>query len=387
MKILVFLIRWGFPLLLITDLSSEFFESIFILNISRSLRIIILLFFIVENIRCFKLIKRFYFFWYFFSFNLILFIYLLSDEIFIDGFWLYSKTLFWTLGINVLYLYNSKNIFSFYDFLKVIKKIVFISFAFTLLFYFGGRLESDYNVAAYLVLFMYPFLLLSSKGFTKNKFFILISALSIIITLKRGAILAFFISTFIYYLFNTLSHFSFKNILKYSFILGSILTITNIFIGLNESQDSARFESDQFDIYNPKSGSGRVGLYTGLFLAWTNSDNFIFGHGNRQVYLTFTDGNTYAHSDLFGFLYNFGLLGVSLILFLYFKLIRFYYKVKKFNDGDHHIIFSVFVILFLINLYSGMLIGSTNSIYFFSILAYLQINNETKKSTYINKSS
>ena len=108
-----------------------------------------------------------------------------------------------TLGI-VLYLYNSKNIFSFYDFLKVIK-IVFISFAFTsLLFYFGGRLESDYNVAAYLVLFMYPFLLLSSKGFTKNKFFILISALSIIITLKRGAILAFFISTFIYYLFNTL---------------------------------------------------------------------------------------------------------------------------------------------------------------------------------------
>ena len=134
---------------------------------------------------------------------------------------------------------------------------------------------------------------------------------------------------------------------------------------MNESQDSARFESDQFDIYNPKSGSGRVGLYTGLFLAWTNSDNFIFGHGNRQVYLTFTDGNTYAHSDLFGFLYNFGLLGVSLILFLYFKLIRFYYKVKKFNDGDHHIIFSVFVILFLINLYSGMLIGSTNSIYFF----------------------
>ena len=170
MKILVFLIRWGFPLLLITDLSSEFFESIFILNISRSLRIIILLFFIVENIRCFKLIKRFYFFWYFFSFNLILFIYLLSDEIFIDGFWLYSKTLFWTLGINVLYLYNSKNIFSFYYFLKVIRKIVFISFAFTLLFYFGGRLESDYNVAAYLVLFMYPFLLLSSKGFTKNKF-------------------------------------------------------------------------------------------------------------------------------------------------------------------------------------------------------------------------
>ena len=118
---------------------------------------------------------------------------------------------------------------------------------------------------------------------------------------------------------------------------------------MNESQDSARFESDQFDIYNPKSGSGRVGLYTGLFLAWTNSDNFIFGHGNRQVYLTFTDGNTYAHSDLFGFLYNFGLLGVSLILFLYFKLIRL--KVK-FNDGDHHIIFSVFVILFLINLYS-----------------------------------
>jgi hypothetical protein len=30
------------------------------------------------------------------------------------------------------------------------------------------------------------------------------------------------------------------------------------------------------------------------------------------------------------------------------------------------------------------LIGSTNPIYFFSILAYLQIKNEAKKGAYIN---
>ena len=93
---------------------------------------------------------------------------------------------------------------------------------------------------------------------------------------------------------------------------------------------------------------------------------------------------TYAHSDIFGFLYNFGLLGISLILLLYFKLIRFFYRIKKKNKQNANLILSLLAVLFLINLYSGMFIGSTNPIYLFSVLAYLNTTNETKKSTNIN---
>ena len=63
---------------------------------------------------------------------------------------------------------------------------------------------------------------------------------------------------------------------------------------------------------------------------------------------------------------------------------KFYYRIKKKNKQNANIILSVLAIFILVNLYSGMLIGSTNPIYFFSVLVYLQITNETKKSTNIN---
>ena len=385
MRLLIFLIKWGFPLLLITDLSSELLENESILDISRSLRIVLLVFFIIENLKYFHLLKKFYFFRYFLLFNLVLFIYLFTDEVFLDGLWIYSKTLFWTSGLNVLYIYNQKKIFTANDFLKIIKKVIFISLFFTVLFYLNGNLENDYNVAAYLVLFMYPFLLLSTKAYKKNMMYVFLSAVSILITLKRGAILGFAISNVIYYLGVLSDTFSVKKlfnglILLCFIILSPLYLINNQELGQNQD----RFESDQFDIKNDNAGSGRIGMYTGLYLDWINSDNIIFGHGNRQDFLRFRTNGVYAHSDIFGFLYNFGLLGISLILLLYFKLIRFYYRIKKKNKQNANIILSLFAILVLINLYSGMLIGSTNPIYFFSILAYLQTTNETKKSTNIN---
>ena len=389
MRLLIFLIKWGFPLLLITDLSSELLESEFLLNISRTLRIILLALFIRENLRYFHLIKKFYFFWYFFLFNLVLFIYLFTDEVFLDGFWMYSKTLFWTLGLNVLYVYNKKNIFIANDFLKVIKKVIFVAFFFTVLFYLRGDLESEYNVAAYLVLFMYPYLLLSTNGYKKNMIYVLFSSLAILITLKRGAMLAFAVSNIIYYLGTLFNTFSIKKLFNGTILLCFMLLIPLYLINNQlSSQNQGRFESDQFDINNSNAGSGRIGMYTSLYEGWITSDNIFFGLGNRQDFLRFKDSiGTFAHSDIFGFLYNFGLLGISLILLLYFKLIRFYYIIKKKDKQNASIILSVLAIFILINLYSGMLTGSTNPIYFFSILAYLQIKNETKKSTYINKSA
>jgi len=364
-------------LLLITDLSSELLESEFLLNISRTLRIILLVLFIIENLRYFSLIKKFYFFRYFFLFNLILFIYLFTDEVFLDGFWMYSKTLFWTLGLNVLYLYNKKNILTANDFLKVIKKVIFISFFFTALFYLNGSLKNEYNVAAYLVLFMYPFLLLSTNGYKKNMIYVLFSVLAILITLKRGAILAFAVSNIIYYFSSLFNNFSIKKLFNGTILLCFILLIPLYLINNQQSgQNQDRFESDQFDMNNNNAGSGRVGMYTDLYNGWITSDNIFIGLGNRQDFLRFKDSEgTFAHSDIFGFLYNFGLLGISLILLLYFKLIRFYYRIKKKDKKNASIILSVLAIFILINLYSGMLIGSTNPIYFFSILAYLKFKN------------
>jgi len=202
MKSLIFLIKWGFPLLLITDLGSEFLQSEFVLNISRTLRLLMLVFIIKENIKNYSIIKKFYFYKYFLFFSFVLFLYLLSDRNLVEGFWLYSKTLFWILGINVLFAYGYKQVLSFNDFVVVVHKVVLIAFIFTVLFYITGKIEHDYNVASYLVLFMFPFVLLSSEGYKKNKLYIILSALAIILTLKRGAMIAFALGNFVYYFVN-----------------------------------------------------------------------------------------------------------------------------------------------------------------------------------------
>lgn len=380
MKILVFLLRWGFPLLLITDLGSELLKNNAILNVSRFLRFFILIFFIIENVKYFRLLKKFEFFRYFSFFNLVVFLYLFSDVDFVGGFWFYSKNLFWILGINVLFVYNYKGIFTAYDFLKVVKKVIVIAFFFTILFFISGQLETDYNVASYLVLFMYPILLLSTNGYQKNMLYVILSALAILITLKRGAILAFAVGNIIYYFGLLANNFSLKRLFSGLFVLAFLTLATLYTIDEQNSQDAERFSSAQFDLSNSEAGSGRVGMYTSLYNGWINSDNIIFGHGNRQDFFRNRFYGTYAHSDIFGFLYNYGLLGIGLIFMLYIKVIGFFFRYKKYDKNNAYVILSLLAILILINIYSGMFVGSTNPIYFFAILPYLQYIKDVKKA-------
>lgn len=385
MKLLITLIKWGFPLLLVTDLGSELLDNAFILNISRVLRLVILVLIIKENILNYTIIKKFVFFRFFLFFLAILFLYLFTDRNFFEGFWIYSKILFWVLGINVLFAYGYKNLLPVKDFVDVIKRVVFLAFVFTVLFYLTGNLETDYNVASYLVLFMYPLLLLSTDGYRKNKFFIILSALAIIITLKRGAMIAFALGNLIYYLGNLKSDFAIKKMVT-GILIFLALGFTGLFI--YETQKNViedRFSEDQFDPENEKAGSGRVGMYTRLYEAWYNSDNHFFGFGNQEDSHRNVGRRTHAHSDIFGFLYNHGIVGITLILILYIKIIGFYFSFRRYDKKNAPILLTMFVIMVLVNFYSGML-RSQDAIYFFALLPYLQLRRDAiKQSTYIIK--
>ena len=384
MRLLIFLIKWGFPLLLVTDLSSELLDSEFILNISRGLRIVLLVLIIKENIRLYAIIKHFYFFKYFLLFLFVLFLYLFTDRDFIEGFWVNSKILFWVLGINVLYAYGYLNLLKLNDFKRVVEKVVILAFIFTILFYFSGSIETDYNVAAYLVLFMYPILLYTSEGYLKNKFFIVLAALAILITLKRGAMIAFVFGNLIYFLGNLIHNFNIKK-----FVMGVFIFFSMIFSGLyiyqsQEDNREERFSQDQFDVTNEKAGSGRVGMYTRLYEGWLKSDNHFFGFGNQADSYRTIGRRTHAHSDVFGFLYNHGIVGISLIIILYVKLLKFYFSYRNYDKKNSSIILSFLIILVLVNFYSGML-RTQDAIYFFALLPYLQLRRDAiKQSTYIN---
>jgi O-Antigen ligase len=387
LKLLIFLIKWGFPLLLITDLSSDLFQSTLLLNVSRSLRLIILILIIRENINNYNIIRKFYFFKYFTLFAVILFLYLFTDQDVFEGFWIYSKMLFWILGINVLYVYAFKNLLTLNDFIEVVKKVIVVAFVFTVLYFITGAIKDDYNIAAYLVLFLFPLVLLSTEGYSKNKFFLILSALAILITLKRGAMLAFALGNLVYYFGNLKNDFSFKKLTTGMFVF-FVLGFAGLYI-LESQKDSIadRFSEEQFDPDNKKAGSGRVGAYTDLYESWLYSDNLILGFGNQEDSRRKVGRRIHAHSDIFGFLYNFGLVGIVLIFILYIKIIKFYFSFRKYDKKNSSIILSLFVILILVNFYSG-LFRTTDAIYFFALLPYLQLRRDAiKQSIYINKSA
>lgn len=367
------LLKWGFPILIITDLSSQLYSSSIILNFSRSLRIFMLLLFILENIKYYKIVQKFYFFRFFMTFNFIMFVYVFTDRNPMEGFWIFSKILFWILGLNIFFLYKYLNIFNFQDLVILMKKNIIISFIFTLLFFFTGFMKQDYNVAAYSVLFCYPIILLSSKGFSKNYFHIFFAAVSILLTLKRGAMLAFFFANIIYILFIFRDNFSPKKLFFVIIVFSSMISVGQYVYTIQKSEHQSRFSQDQFDINNDNAGSGRVGLYNRLFSLWLNSDieTKIFGFGNQEDTYLKRGRRTHAHSDIFGFLYNHGLLGLFLLFFLYYKIIRYYFFVKRFNINSTIIIPSLLIILILVNIYSGLM-RSTEALFIFALLPFLQ---------------
>lgn len=370
------IVKFILPAVVVTDLLSEFFGSALILNLSRIMRILLLIIFIFENVRLINTIKNFRYFYYFLFFSLILFLYLILSDPFIgNGIWEFSKLICWVLGLNFFYAYFKKGFFGWSDFLKINKNVILVSFILTLVFISFGNITSKYNIASYINLLCFPICLTSSNFYSKHKAHLLMASFSIIVTLKRGAILGL-ISCNIVYIFLFFFQIKNSNTLKLSSIALHLRILISAFIlfmlfYMQGDRLFERFSPEEFDLSNPRAGSGRIILYTSLINDFYNSDNIIFGFGSRAS--TFRYGEEFyeslnAHSDFFQFMYDYGLVGLLLIFFIYKKLIKDYYLFK--NKNNNYIYFALIIsILFPINIFSGAFFGSINLLYLLSPIA------------------
>ena len=374
------IVKFILPAVIVTDLLSELFGSALILNLSRTMRILLLTIFISENVRLINTIKNFRYFYYFLFFTLILFLYLLLSDPFIgNGIWEFSKLLCWVLGLNFFYAYFKKGLFGWPDFLKINKNVILVSFILTLAFISFGNINTKYNIASYINLLCFPICLASSNFYSKHKAHLLMASFSIIVTLKRGAILSF-ISCNIVYVFLFIFHIKNSNTLKWSSIALHVRLLISAFIlfilfYMQGDQLFERFSPEEFDLNNPLAGSGRILLYTSLFNEFYNSDNIIFGFGSRAS--AFRYGEEFydqynAHSDFLQFMYDYGLVGLLLIFFIYRKLFKDYFFFK--NKTTNYIYFALIIsVLLPINIFSGAFLGSMNLIY---LLAPIAMFNE-----------
>jgi hypothetical protein len=368
-----FLILKGFPVLMFTDLGSDIFSSDVLLNLGRILRTIILIFFVFYSVFHSKEVFQFKLTPYIYIFLIIQFLYLFTDRDFLEGFWIFSKMLFWGLGCMILYLQIKYEYITYEEFTNMLHINVIIAAIFSVIFFLTPSL-TDYNLAAYTVLFMFPLLLYNSNGFRNNTVILIIASIAIIISLKRGALIAFSLSNLIYFIYSVRYLPSVRTVFVGLIFFMSIIGLGIYMLQNNENVDKDRFSEDQFDVNNEKAGSGRVGLYTRLYESWRSSDieTQIYGFGNQEDSWRNLGRRTHAHSDIFGFLYNHGYIGIFMIFILYFSIFRFLSNFRQnLSKSQISSIFITLVILVLVNLYSGLL-RSQDAIYLFAIFPIFQ---------------
>jgi O-antigen ligase len=227
--------------------------------------------------------------------------------------------------------------------------------------------ENVVNNVAYMFVNLIPFVFLMKKRKIISLFAMLILVFFIIQGFKRGAILIGFVGVliFLYYQLSTIDK---KHRAKGYLIATVGVVILGYFIYNFYLENE--FLSHRMRSLLEGDSSQRDSIYFEIFNEWYNSDNLLniifgFGFASSQK---ITDG-MFAHNDWLELLSNFGLLGVSIYLLLFysaFKLVR-----NPYWDSDKRILFiSIIAIWFLTTLFS-MAYTSTDGYLKAIILAYM----------------
>lgn len=234
--------------------------------------------------------------------------------------------------------------------------------------------EDVVNNAAYMFVNLIPFVFLIKKRKIISLLSILILVFFIIQGSKRGAILTGSVGVliYIYYQLRTIEK---KHRVKGYFITAIGIVVLGYFIYNFYLENE--FLSYRIQSMLEGGSSQRDRIYLDIFNGWYDSGNIInlifgFGFAGSQQLAS----GSFAHNDWLELLSNFGLLGISIYLMLFYSA----YKLIRYSqwDSDKRIIFICVVAMwFLITLFS-MGYTSTGGYLQAIMLAYL-IGSEKRK--------
>jgi len=281
-------------------------------------------------------------------------LYSIVSEDVVENLYYSTRIFFWTLGTVVAYRLFLAGLLSEKIIRKTIIATVIIGAVFTIIFMARPETKGHQNASAYLLLWCMPLMFLIRKSWIDHSS-IAIAVVAIMMTIKRGAMIGLVISSAIYgliYYKMYMSMRAFLRLIGFFLILGIIGAYA---LSLNWEAVQGRFED--------KSGSGRDKLYTMLVNHYLQADltNQIFGFGinsvQRYTGQIFRGGWTgvYAHSDWVQFMYDFGIFGIILLVWLHLQFLTLIFKYYKNKHPHAPPLIMGYVIMFLINIYSGQL--------------------------------
>ncbi|AGF78361.1 O-Antigen ligase [Desulfocapsa sulfexigens DSM 10523] len=289
----------------------------------------------------------------------------------LDNLYYSIRIIFWLIATVVAYRLSLSGIFSKKKLQQMIISTILISAGFTIYFMTLPETEAGQNAGAYLLLWCLPLLFMTEKSRLKNFGFAL-AIFAILLTVKRGAMIALVLSLFAYGLTYIIIHGNIRKLIKLLKVLIILTIISSYALATNWDAIQTRFQDT--------SGSGRDRMYSMLISHWIHSEpsNIIFGFGIQSVqrytgYIYYGEimnkSGKYAHSDWIQLMHDFGLLGISFLIWLHIKMLILVLKSYKIRHPFTPSLVMGYVILFLVNIYSGHLMAP-GAFYFGLLIAY-----------------
>lgn len=179
--------------------------------------------------------------------------------------------------------------------------------------------EDTVNSSVYFLLYLLPLLLCTKRKMLKIAAIVIIGAF-VVLSAKRGGFVAFVLGLVVYILvgFVLAQKIKFKHVFL---ALASFAALAYIFSILQN--DESLFLFSRLEGIENYGAGDRAELYPKVFKMITNSDLFsmIWGHGYNSVIVYGTMGYS-AHNDFLEIWYDFGLIGLSAYLALWYHLVR-----------------------------------------------------------------
>lgn len=190
-----------------------------------------------------------------------------------------------------------------------------------------------YQIIPYFILWTVPFLFLKKTKI--NYILIAISAIALLVSAKRGPIVAFSIAMLFFYITNT--KFNIRKLVGILIALLITLYVINTYFESELNNFFLRWEND-FD-EGSSMGSGRTNIWETVLTDWSKGDlfNLFFGKGFESSHELLYNETGYAisaHNDWIDILYNFGISGI--IIFAAFNAKLILYVKKMFSDKYIH---------------------------------------------------
>jgi hypothetical protein len=304
-----------------------------------------------------------------------------SNEV-IQNLYLSIRILYWvSTSISIFFLYKN-NLISVSKLKYIFITTTILGSLFTI--YLMSDSVKHQNASAYLLLWCFPILLLFKQTFLLRLVQFL-GIISIVLTIKRGAIIALLISIVCYVFGSLIINNKIKNKIKTLFLGLVFLLFSFSVIFSNQDRFIERFED--------KTGSGRDIVYSNLIDTYFSSDldNLIFGYGFKGVenhLSTFLHGNSEesgpaAHSDLLQNMFDFGFFGIFFMLLLHLFIINLIRVNLKLRSRLFPIILMYYSIFFLTTIYSFIL-NVPDAIFFgISAAIFSEETNRIKRSYHI----